>query len=145
MARPTMNPRPVDWAGENPGMYLKARADGPFVTLVSFFRVVLSPHGKGHAAILALDPTGDGSDPARPNVCVTDNEPLAAYLRDGFAQHFLAFRGSKVLSTLKMVPGWDFVAGRGCVAFFFATLMARPYHWRRRATTRTRGAGPAWP
>lgn len=111
MARPTMNPRPVDWAGENPGMYLKARADGPYVTLVSFFRVVLSPHGKGHAAILALDPTGDGSDPARPNVCVTDNEPLAAYLRDEFAQHFLAFRGSMVLSTLKMVPGWDFVAG----------------------------------
>ena len=24
MTRPAMNPRPVDWAGENPGMYLKA-------------------------------------------------------------------------------------------------------------------------
>jgi hypothetical protein len=111
MTRPAMNPRPVDWAGENPGMYLKARADGPYVTLVSFFRVVLSPHGKGHAAFLVLDPGGDGADPAKPNVCITDNEPLAAYLREGFVQHFLAFRGGNALSTVKTVPGWDFVAG----------------------------------
>ncbi len=111
MTRPAMNPLPVDWAGENPGMYLKARADGPFVTLVSFFRVVLSPHGKGHAAFLVLDPSGKGSDPARPNVCITDNEPLAEYLRDGFVKHFLAFKGSAALATTKLVPGWDFVAG----------------------------------
>jgi hypothetical protein len=99
MTRPAINPGKVDWSGENPGMYLKQTADGPFVTLISFFRVVLSPHGKGHAAFLLLDPQGAGKDPARPNVCLTDNEPLAAYLRDGFVAHFGAFKGA-----------WDFMA-----------------------------------
>lgn len=111
MSRHTANPREVDWSGENPGMYLKAAADGPYVALVSFFRVVLSPHGRGHAAFLVLDPNGDGSDPDRPNVCATDNEPMAAYLRDGFVRHFLAFRGTTGLDSTRMIPGWDFVAG----------------------------------
>ena len=60
MARPPFNPNKVDWSGENPGMYLKETADGPFVTLISFFRVVTSTHGKGHAAFMLLDPHGDG-------------------------------------------------------------------------------------
>ncbi len=111
MSRPAMNPRPVDWSGENPGMYLRNKADGPYVALVSFFRVVLSPHGKGHAAFLVLDPSGNGTNPVKPNVCITDNEPLAIYLRDGFVQHFLAFRGSNALASTKLIPGWDFVAG----------------------------------
>jgi hypothetical protein len=91
-------------------MYLKQTADGPFVTLISFFRVVLSPHGKGHAAFLLLDPNGAGKDPVRPNVCLTDNEPLAAYLRDGFVAYFGAFKGTAGLSNCRMQPGWDFVA-----------------------------------
>ena len=52
MTRTPIHPGTVDWSGENPGMYLKEAADGPFVTLVSFFRVVLSPHGRGHALVL---------------------------------------------------------------------------------------------
>lgn len=111
MSRPTANPRPIDWAGENPGMYLKDTADGPYVSLVSFFRVVLSPHGRGHAAFILLDPDGDGADPARPNVCATDNEPLAEWLRDGFVRHFLAFRNTTGLDRTRVIPGWDFVAG----------------------------------
>ena len=110
MARPPFNPHEIDWSGENPGMYLKESADGPFVTLVSFFRVVTSPHGKGHAAFMLLDPHGDGNNADRPNVCLTDNEPLAAYVRDGFVSHFGAFKGARGLSKLQMKPGWDFVA-----------------------------------
>jgi hypothetical protein len=101
----------VDWSGENPGMYLKATADGPFVTLISFFRVVTSPHGKGHAAFMLLDPHGDGSKAAQPNLCLTDNEPLARYLCDGFVSRFGAFRGVKALETLRYQPAWDFMAG----------------------------------
>ena len=108
--RPPMNPRHVEWSGENPGMYLRETADGPYVSLISFARVVISPHGRGHAAIVVLDPDGDGSDPARPNFCATDNEPLAQYLLDHFVHHFLAFRGKRCLDTLKVVPGWDFAA-----------------------------------
>jgi hypothetical protein len=117
MARPAINPGVVDWSGENPGMYLKETADGPFVTLISFFRVVLSPRGRGHAAFILQDPHGDGRNAARPNLCITDNEPLAEYLREGFVANFGAFRGLKGLSGVRMVPGWDFMpAGDGKVA-----------------------------
>ena len=114
MTRPLVNPGTVEWAGENPGMYLRHQADGPFITLISFFRVVVSAHGAGHAAFMLLDPHGDGHDPERPNVCITDNEPLAAYLRDNFVANFLAFRGNQALAGARMVPGWDFApAGDG--------------------------------
>jgi len=106
--RPAINPGAVDWSGENPGMYLKETADGPFVTLISFFRVVTSPHGKGHAAFILQDPRGNGKDSARPNLCITDNEPLAQYVRDGFVVNFGAFKGATGLSGVRMVPGWDF-------------------------------------
>jgi len=112
--RPTINAGAVDWSGENPGMYLKETADGPFVTLISFFRVVTSPHGKGHAAFILQEPRGSGKDSARPNLCITDNEPLAAYLRDGFVANFGAFKGASGLGGVRMVPGWDFVpSGNG--------------------------------
>ncbi len=45
MERLPVNPGTVEWSGENPGMYLKEAPEGPFVTLISFFRVLLSPHG----------------------------------------------------------------------------------------------------
>ena len=77
MARIPINPGKIDWSGENPGMYLKDSETGPFVTLISFFRVVASPLGKGHAAFMLLDPHGDGRSADKPNVCLTDNEPLA--------------------------------------------------------------------
>ena len=114
MTRPPINPGTVDWSGENPGMYLKETAEGPFVTLISFFRVVLSPRGRGHAAFILQDPHGDGKSAAKPNLCITDNEPLAEYLRDGFVANFGAFRGIKGLAGTRMVPGWDFMpAGDG--------------------------------
>ncbi|HUU73584.1 MAG TPA: hypothetical protein VMW70_13230 [Burkholderiales bacterium] len=101
----------VDWSGENPGMYLKASATGPYVTLISFFRVVTSPHGRGHAAFLLLDPHGNGKQPNRPNVCLTDNEPLAAYLAAGFVSKFGAFQNANGLASLQYQPGWDFMPG----------------------------------
>ena len=111
MPRQPINPGRVDWSGENPGMYLKETQEGPFVTLISFFRVVTSPHGKGHAAFMLLDPQGDGRSRGRPNLCLTDNEPLADYLRRGFVAHFGAFRNAKGLDSVQYQPGWDFVAG----------------------------------
>ena len=114
MDRVPINPGKVDWSGENPGMYLKRTADGPFVTLISFFRVVVSPKGRGHAAFILQDPYGEGKDPGKPNLCITDNEPLAEYVRDGFVAKFGAFKGVKNLQGCRVVPGWDFVhAGDG--------------------------------
>jgi len=105
-----VHPGRVDWSGENPGMYLKESADGAFVTLISFFRVMVSPHGRGHAAFMLLDPHGDGSHSATPNLCLTDNEPLARYLCEGFVRHFGAFKSVKGLATCRFAPAWDFVA-----------------------------------
>jgi len=114
MPRQPINPGRVDWSGENPGMYLRETQDGPFVTLISFFRVVTSAHGRGHAAFLLLDPYGAGDDPEKPNVCLTDNEPLAEYLRKGFVSFFGAFKGASGLASLQMKPAWDFLsAGDG--------------------------------
>jgi hypothetical protein len=111
MSRVPINPAKIDWSGENPGMYLKVSGDGPFVSLISFFRVVTSPHGKGHAAFMLLDPQGVGNNSEKPNLCLTDNEPLAEYLRNGFVKHFSAFRGAKGLETVQYKPAWDFMAG----------------------------------
>jgi hypothetical protein len=110
MVRVPINPGTVDWSGENPGMYLKEAADGPFVTLISFFRVVLSPHGRGHAAFIFQDPHGDGKDPRKPNACYTDSETLARYLLDNFVSCFLAFRGVAGVSNFRYEKGRDFVA-----------------------------------
>jgi hypothetical protein len=93
MADPIVFPGTVDWSGENPGISLKETPDGPFVTLASFFRVVLSPHGRGHALVLLQSPQ-DANPPAdRPNLCLHDNEPLARYLVADFVSHFGAWKG----------------------------------------------------
>src|SRR4030067_203728 len=97
MTRTPIHPGTVDWSGENPGMYLKEAPDGPFVTLVSFFRVVLSPHGRGHALVLLEAPLLDRSLPEALNVCVTDNQPLARWLVQDFVAHFGAFPGGTAL------------------------------------------------
>ena len=46
----------VEWSGENPGISLKDNPDGPWTNLASFFRVVLSPYGRGHALVLLQSP-----------------------------------------------------------------------------------------
>jgi hypothetical protein len=94
-------PGTVDWSGENPGISLKERPDGPFVTLASFFRVVLSPHGRGHALVLLQSPQ-DANPPAdRANYCFNDNEKLARYLVSDFVAHFGAFKGQAGLQGLQ--------------------------------------------
>jgi hypothetical protein len=90
----------VEWSGENPGISLKERADGPFVALASFFRVVLSPHGRGHVLVLMQSPQ-EGSPPAdRANYCFHDNENLARYLVGNFVANFGAFKGLAALGSL---------------------------------------------
>jgi len=80
----------VEWSGENPGISLKETSDGPFVALASFFRVVLSPYGRGHALVLLQAPQ-DASHAG--NVCLHDNEKLARYLVSDFVSHFGAWKG----------------------------------------------------
>ncbi|HEY0420467.1 MAG TPA: hypothetical protein VGC80_13190 [Acetobacteraceae bacterium] len=96
MADPILFPGTVEWSGENPGISLKTDPNGAFTTLASFFRVVVSPHGQGHALVLMQAPT----DEKGANVCFTDNEPLARYLVESFVSHFGAFRNLPGLAGL---------------------------------------------
>lgn len=107
MARPPVNPNPVDWSGENPGITLKTSPDGDTTCLVSFFRVVVSPHGPGHAAFILTDPLLKGTGQVV-NTCFTDNEPLARYLLDDFVRFFGAWRGVPALEQLTYTPATSF-------------------------------------
>ena len=104
MADPINFPGTVEWSGENPGISLKETPDGPFVTLASFFRVVLSPHGRGHALVLLQSPQDASPPAARGNLCLHDNEPLARYLVAEFVAHFGAFKGLPGLGSLIYRP-----------------------------------------
>ncbi len=100
MAETLVFPGRVEWSGENPGISLKESPDGPFTALASFFRVVLSPHGRGHALVLLQAPGEASPPPERAHLCLTDNEPLARYLVSDFVSHFGAWRGLPGLSGL---------------------------------------------
>ena len=94
----------IDWAGENPGMFLRETADGPFITMMVFFRIVISKFGRGTVLVLVED-----SDRANPpddvcNIVLADNDPLARYLVDEFCTQFGAFRGIAALDGLRYLP-----------------------------------------
>ena len=100
MADPIVFPGTVEWSGENPGISLKETPAGPFVALASFFRVVLSPHGRGHALVLLQSPQDADAPAERGNFCLHDNEALARYLIADFVAHFGAFKGQAGLGGL---------------------------------------------
>lgn len=94
-----INPSRVSWSGENPGIYLKESADGPFVALASFFRVVVSPHGVGKAVVVCASPTkAEGASAG--NFVISDNEKLARFLVSDFVSSFGVFKGQPALSAL---------------------------------------------
>lgn len=102
--RVPVNPGIVDWSGENPGIYLRDVDDGPWVTLGVFFRVVLSPHGRGHAMLVLDEPdTGKGWPDVR-NFIVTENEELTRYLIRDYVSGFPSFRDKPGLEAMSYVP-----------------------------------------
>lgn len=101
MAEPIIFPGTVEWSGENPGISLKTDPQGPFSALASFFRVVLSPHGRGHALVLLQAPYHQWH---AGNFCLTDNERLARYLVADFVSHFGAWRNLPGLTGLDYRP-----------------------------------------
>jgi len=104
MAEPIVFAGNVDWSGENPGISLKENPEGPFVTLASFFRVVLSPHGRGHALVLLRSPQEANPPADQSNLCLTDNEKMARYLVEEFVANFGAWKGTLGLRGLTYRP-----------------------------------------
>ncbi len=101
MSQTVLFPGEVEWSGENPGISLKTDPAGPFTTLASFFRVMLSPHGRGHALVLLQSPQEEAPPSERANLCLTDNAPLARWLIEGYLSHFGAWRGMAGLRGLQ--------------------------------------------
>ena len=97
-------PGTVEWSGENPGISLKASADGPFVSVASFFRVMLSPFGRGHALMLMMSPQEANPSAERGNFCFHDNEKLARWLVSDFVSYFGAWKDTPGLKNLGYRP-----------------------------------------
>jgi hypothetical protein len=88
----------VDWTGENPGILLKETPDGPFSAMALFFRIAWSPVGQGQVLLLYADPNA-GAGAA--NVLISDNRPLADYLKDNFIARLQAFREAPAFASLR--------------------------------------------
>ena len=87
----------VDWTGENPGILLKEAPDGPFSAMALFFRIAWSPVGQGQVLLLYAEPnSGSGTH----NVLVSDNRPLADYLKENFIGRLQAFREAPAFGSL---------------------------------------------
>ena len=89
--RISINPGRVDWSGENPGIYLKQDPDGDFSALALFFRVVLSPYGRGHAAIVLGEPNQAKGWPQVPNFIMTDNQRMMRWIVDDWVTKMPTF------------------------------------------------------
>tara|TARA_R110000787_G_scaffold143488_3_gene257225 strand:+ start:15217 stop:15828 length:612 start_codon:yes stop_codon:yes gene_type:complete len=107
MSDTKFNPRTVDWTGENPGIYLKETADGPWTGLMTFYRVCWSPCGPGHGIIVLDEPNVEKGYPEVNNFCIADNQELAKYLVDHFFSNFNSFKVSPGLKAMTMLPMTD--------------------------------------
>jgi hypothetical protein len=100
----SITPGRVNWTGENPGILLKEREDGPFTAMALFFRIAWSPVGQGHVLLLYEHPERAESLPRSCNVIVSDNEPLAWFLKDTFIGKLPAFRDVPAFAAAEHVP-----------------------------------------
>ena len=100
MSRVSINPGRVDWSGENPGIYLKSDPAGDYTALALFFRVALSPFGRGHTAIVLGAPDADKGWPEVPNFIMTDNQQMMRWIIDGWVTKMPTFIGKAGLSAM---------------------------------------------
>lgn len=100
-ARVSHNPGAVEWSGENPGIYLKRDpAQSHYDTLALFFRVALSPYGRGHAALVLGAPDEARGWPDVPNLILTDNQRMMRWIVDGWVTRMPTFRGKQGLQAM---------------------------------------------
>ena len=80
MARNIWHPGDVIWSGENPFVKLRTDPSGDDLTRLSFFRVVWSPAGEGHALFMVSDLEGAGRKEI--DTIFTDRPELGAWLQE---------------------------------------------------------------
>ena len=94
-----VTPGVVDWTGENPGILLK-NDDGSFSAMALFFRVAWSPVGQGQVLLLYGTPDAVEGSAEAPNVILSDNAALTAYLKENFIGKLAAFANAPAFATL---------------------------------------------
>ncbi|MCL6285422.1 hypothetical protein M3P21_17985 [Ruegeria sp. 2012CJ41-6] len=94
-----ITPGTVDWTGENPGILLKDDA-GNFSAMALFFRVAWSPVGQGQVLLLYGSPDQVAGPSEAPNVILSDNPDLTAFLKTNFISKLAAFAGAPGFATL---------------------------------------------
>ena len=99
--RTSINTGRVDWSGENPGIYLKQDPEKDYTALTLFFRVVLSPYGRGHAAIVLAQPDQPGGWPDVANFIMTDNQRMMRWIIEGWVTKMPTFINRKGLSHMR--------------------------------------------
>lgn len=99
----------VDWTGDNPFIYLKQDPSGAdWSSLSLYFRVATSRHGSGKVMVVIEQPCEAAAEGAA-RLCLTDNEPLARYLLEGFVKKFGVFRPcAGLIDRLDIVGGARF-------------------------------------
>lgn len=101
MNRTSINPGRVEWSGENPGIYLRNDpASTRYDVLALFFRVVLSPHGRGNAGLVLGAPDEARGWPEVPNLIMTDNQRLMRWIVDGWVTRMPTFIGKAGLGAM---------------------------------------------
>jgi hypothetical protein len=103
-----VRPGAVEWTGDNPFIYLKTDPAGEWSTLALFFRITGSRLGAGSMLLVLEDPYA-GDSPGAARLCLTDSEPLAQMLLDGFVRRFPLFRpAGAALDALAVTAGASF-------------------------------------
>lgn len=98
------HPGRVDWTGDNPGIYLRETVNGPYVTLMVYFRIVYSKHGPGTAMLLLEDPYRTAPSSEIFNVMLGNNDQLSHYLLENFCKKFGAFKDLPALRFVRHLP-----------------------------------------
>lgn len=99
-----IHPGQVVWTGENPGILLKETPDGPFSAIALFFRIYLSPAGRGTVLLLLDSPEEKRAFPKGCNVLLHDNKDLAEYLLESFILKLPAFAALPSCESLTLIP-----------------------------------------
>lgn len=96
MERRPIHPGRVAWSGERSEIRLRAGdAAGPMALLL---RVVLSPHGRGHLAVLLGAPGQRAGWPDAPNLVLSDNHALGSWLMADFVSRLPGWRDAAALA-----------------------------------------------
>ena len=94
-----VTPGVVDWTGENPGILLKDY-NGEFSAMALFFRVAWSPVGQGQVILLYGTPGAVEGSRDAPNVMLSDNPALTAFLKQNFISKLGAFANAPAFASL---------------------------------------------